>query len=53
MTAVDVDILHRDDGPEGLNPRLVVATPRVGGAGTLPAELLVIDPRTLDLGVMS
>lgn len=53
VTAVDVDVLHRDDGPEGLNPRLVAATPRVGRAGTLPAELLVIDPRTLDLGVMS
>lgn len=53
VTAVDVDLLHRDDGPEGLNPRLVAATPRAGGVGTLPAELLVIDLRTLDLGVMS
>lgn len=53
VTAVDVDALYRDDEPKGLYPRLIAATPRAGSSQTTAAELLLLDLRTLDLGVMT
>ncbi|MEM9218819.1 MAG: putative baseplate assembly protein [Cyanobacteria bacterium P01_F01_bin.150] len=59
VTAVDIDALTRDqlnNTPNGpfLPASLPAATPQVGGAKVLAAELLILDIASLDnLGVMS
>lgn len=49
VVAVDVNAFHREDEPDELNPRLDAKGPQVGVAG---AELLMLDPAPISLGVM-
>jgi predicted phage baseplate assembly protein len=50
---VDVDALFRTDDPVGLNPRLAAAFPQAGADGNVSAaELLILDPRPVNLSVM-
>jgi predicted phage baseplate assembly protein len=54
VVAVDLDQLYRTDAAAaGLEPRLIAETPRAGATDTVAAELLTLDPRPLELGVMS
>lgn len=54
VIAVDVNALYRIGDPAVLNTRLAAAFPRVGSDGTVDAaELLMLDPRPVGLGVMS
>ena len=52
--AVDVTKLYRVGDAPGLNTRLVAAMPQAGAEGQVqPAELLMLDPGPIDLGMMS
>jgi hypothetical protein len=54
VIAVDVNTLYRVGETPGLNTRLVAAMPQAGTEGPVqPAELLILDPSPIDLGVMS
>jgi hypothetical protein len=53
VMAVDMNELYRTDQPAQLSPRLEAAAPRPGGSKVLAAELLTLDPRPLDLEVVS
>jgi hypothetical protein len=54
VIAVDVNELYRVGETPGLNARLVAAMPQAGTEGPVqPAELLILDPGPIDLGVMS
>jgi hypothetical protein len=54
VIAVDVNTLYRVGETPGLNTRLIAAMPQAGTEGSVqPAELLVLDPSPIDLGVMS
>jgi predicted phage baseplate assembly protein len=54
VVAVDMNELYRVDGTPGLNSRLLAAMPQAGAEGLVqPAELLILDPGPIDLGVMS
>jgi predicted phage baseplate assembly protein len=53
VVAVDLNELYRTDQSASANPRLEAAAPRPGGSKVFAAELLTIDPRPLDLEVMS
>lgn len=52
VIAVDIDELYRSDDIAGLNDRLDASVPRPGDGQTLPAELLTIDSRPIDLKIM-
>ena len=52
--AVDTTKLYRVGDAPGLNARLVAAMPQSGAEGQVqPAELLMLDPGPIDLGMMS
>jgi hypothetical protein len=53
VRSVDVDELHRSDLPAGQKPEphIPAAVPRPGASTVLPAELVTLDPRPLDLRV--
>jgi predicted phage baseplate assembly protein len=54
VVALDLDQLYRTDAPAaGLEPRLIAEAPRAGATDAVAAELLTLDPRPLELGVMS
>ncbi len=54
VTAVNVTALHRTDAPVARQSWLQAAGPvATAGDGLLGAELLLLDPRPLDLGVMA
>jgi predicted phage baseplate assembly protein len=54
VVAVDVNQSYRVGETPGLNARLVAAMPQAGTEGPVqPAELLILDPGPIDLGVMS
>ena len=54
VVAVHVEALHRSDEEATLRDRLVAAVPGPGsGSGVEAAELLLLDPRPLSLGVMA
>jgi predicted phage baseplate assembly protein len=65
VVAVDLDVLQRTDGRVGrrlflaakgsprLADRLTAATPSAGTNVTVPAELLTLDPRPVDLRVIA
>lgn len=54
VLAVDVNALYRIGDAAVLNARLAAAYPRAGTDGTVDAaELLMLDPRPVTLGVMS
>lgn len=53
VVAVDINKLYRSDQNEGRNTFLASRAPRAGDdANVLPAELLTLDPASLELGVM-
>jgi predicted phage baseplate assembly protein len=54
VEAVDVNVLRRSDQPASppVRPRLFAAMPLVTEAAVTPAELLTLDPATLDIGLM-
>lgn len=49
VIAVDMDELYRSDEPPALQDRLDASMPRPGSTAPLPAELLTLDPRPVDL----
>jgi hypothetical protein len=53
VLSVDVDEFHRSDLPAGPKPEphIPSAVPRPGASAILPAELVTLDPRPLDLRV--
>jgi hypothetical protein len=51
VVAVDVDTLYRTDAAVGLETALPAFAPAAGDADTRPAELLMLDPRPIALGV--
>lgn len=51
VTSLDLDALHRVDADVDLLDTLPAHTPRAGTDVTLAAELLLLDPRPLQLGV--
>ena len=54
VQAVEISQLFRDDDQPGLNPLLPAATPQPGADLNLAAaELLTLDPRPVDLGIVS
>jgi predicted phage baseplate assembly protein len=54
VVAVDMNELYRVEETPGLNSRLLAAMPQAGTEGSVqPAELLILDPSPIDLGVMS
>jgi predicted phage baseplate assembly protein len=53
VKAVDVDKLYRSDEDEEWNPHLEAAVPKPGGDTVFAAELLTLDPRPVDLEVMT
>jgi predicted phage baseplate assembly protein len=54
VLALDVDALHRADQPVALSTLLIAAMPEPGERGvSLGAELLTLDPRSLDLRVLT
>lgn len=53
VTAVDVDVLHRGDREESLQPYLDAAVPRAGDTEVLAAELLTLDPQSLKIEEMT
>lgn len=53
VVAVDVNKLHRSDQSEAWNELLSAQSPRAGDDSSVPgAELLMLDPGPLELGVM-
>ena len=53
VVAVDLNLFQRTDADEGAPPlaeRLIAATPSAGTNVTVPAELLMLDPRPVELG---
>ena len=54
VDAVDVTKLYRVGDAAELNARLPAAMPQAGAEGTVQAaELLILDPGPIDLGVMA
>jgi hypothetical protein len=53
VAAVDLDTLFRTGTAARLEPRLIAETPRAGTTTAVAAELLTLDPRPIELGVMS
>jgi predicted phage baseplate assembly protein len=53
VISVDVDKLYRSDFEPKINQRIDAAVPIPGDEGALPAELLILDARPVDLEVLS
>ncbi len=55
VVSVDVDEFHRSDLPAGPapEPHIAAAAPRPGGTAIVPAELVTLDPRPLNLRVQA
>lgn len=54
VSAVDLNALYRIGDAAKTNARLAAAFPRAGSQGLFePAELLTLDPRPLELGIMN
>jgi predicted phage baseplate assembly protein len=53
VVAVDVNEFYRSDEPVGLKARIPAAVPQSGGNELTAAELLILDPRPVRLGVLT
>jgi hypothetical protein len=52
VVAVDVQELYRTDRAVSKEVHIPAAFPQQGNTTMVPAELLILDPRSIDLGVM-
>lgn len=53
VVAIDINEFYGSENSPDLKPRLEARIPRLGGKKIFPAQLLVLDPRPLNLSVMS